>query len=263
MNNDNKTRQAVELTFNGPLAVVTMQHAPHNLLGPKLMDGILESIEVAQGAGARAILINSGLRHFSAGAELELFEGAVGEDGKLSVSPIAFLKKLESCPIPVVAAVHGVCVGGGLELALACDMIIAARSSRIGSVEATIGLNPLMGAVQRQVQRAGGARAKEMSLLGRRYDPETLERWNIINRVVDDENLQGAATALGLELANGPTVAHRITKQLVTLAVNNGVDAADSQMEELQKGLWASDDLKAGMESLMKNGPGMARFEGK
>ena len=263
MNNDNKTSQAVALSYNGPLAILTMQHAPHNLLGPKLMDGTLSAIETALEAGARAILINSNLRHFSAGAELELFEDAVGDDGKLAVSPFEFLQKLESCPVPVVAAVHGVCVGGGLELALACDMIIAARSSRIGSVEATIGLNPLMGAVQRQVQRAGGARAKEMSMLGRRYDPETLERWNIINRVVDDENLQGAAISLGLELANGPTVAHRITKQLANLAVSDGVEAADRQMEELQKELWTSEDLKAGMESLMKNGPGMARFEGK
>ena len=68
--------------------------------------------------------------------------------------------------------VNGVCVGGGFELALACDFVIASRTAKIGSVEVTLGLNPLMGAVHRQVQRAGALRANEMSMLGRRYDAE-------------------------------------------------------------------------------------------
>lgn len=257
------TQESVKVSFNGPLAILTLQHAPHNLIGPKMMDGVLNGLAAALENGSRAILLNSGLRHFSAGADLELFEDAMGEGGKLSVSPFEFLKKIENFPLPIVAAIHGVCVGGGLELSLACDLIIAARSSKIGSVEATIGLNPLMGAVQRQVQRAGSARAKEMSLLARRYDAETLERWNIINRVVDDEHLDEAATAMALEIANGPTVAHRITKTLANLAADHGVEAADRKMEELQADLWSSEDLKIGIDSLMKNGPGMARFIGR
>ncbi len=98
----------------------------------------------------------------------------VGPDGKLSVSPLAFLRELESFPLPIVAAVQGVCVGGGFELALACDFVIAARSAKIGSVEATIGINPLMGAVQRQVQRAGRRARKRDIDAGaplRRRDP--------------------------------------------------------------------------------------------
>jgi enoyl-CoA hydratase/carnithine racemase len=187
----------------------------------------------------------------------------MGPDGKLSVSPLAFLRELESFPLPIVAAVHGVCVGGGFELALACDFIIAARSSKIGSVEATIGINPLMGAIQRQVQRAGVARAKEIAMLGRRYDAETLERWNIINRVVDDEKLDEAAMVIAQELGNGPTLAHTITKQLANLAAAKGVDAADEAMEQMQLPLWGSEDLKIGLESLMTRGPGLAEFKGK
>ena len=166
-------------------------------------------------------------------------------------------------PLPVVAAVHGVCVGGGFELALACDFIIAARSSKIGSVEATIGLNPLMGGIQRQVQRAGALRAKEISMLGRRHDAETMERWNLINRVVDDEHLDQAALALAMELANGPTVAHRITKELARIAADEGVAAADAVMEDRQRTLWSSEDLRIGIDSLMQNGPGLARFVGR
>jgi len=102
-----------------------------------------------------------------------------------------------------------------------------------------------------------------MSMLGRRYDAETLERWNLVNRVVDDDHLEAAAHAVAMELANGPTVAHRITKELARIAANEGVAAADAVMEERQKLLWSSEDLKIGLESLMKNGPGLARFVGR
>ena len=79
--------------------------------------------------------------------------------------------------MPVVCAIHGLCLAGGFELALTCDYLVAARSSRLGAVEATIGLHPLMGAVQRIAQRAGALRAKEMAMLGRRYDADTLAGW--------------------------------------------------------------------------------------
>ncbi len=100
-------------------------------------------------------------------------------------------------------------------------------------------------------------------MLGRRYDAETLERWNIINRVVDDEKLDEAAMVIALELGNGPTLAHTITKQLANLAAAHGVEAADEAMEQMQLPLWASEDLKIGLESLMTRGPGLAEFKGK
>ena len=253
----------VKVSYEGPVAVLSMELAPHNLLGLELMGGIRAGLAAATEAGSRAVLLKSGLRHFSAGADTSLFNEALGGEGRLSASPLAFLRELESFPLPMVAAVQGVCVGGGLELALACDFIIAARSAKIGSVEATIGLNPLMGAIQRQVDRAGTVRAKEMSMLGRRYDAETMEKWNIINRVVDDEKLEEAAMVFALELANGPTLAHRITKQIANLAAYRGVEAADEAMEELQLPLWTSEDLRIGLESLMKRGPGLAVFKGR
>ena len=253
----------VKISHEGPVAVLSMEFAPHNLLGLDLMDGMRKGLAAAKDAGARAILLKSGLRHFSAGADTSLFEDAMGPDGKMTVSPLEFLRELESFPLPIVAAVQGVCVGGGLEIALACDFILASRSSKIGSVEATIGLNPLMGAIQRQVQRAGIVRAKEMAMLGRRYDAETMEKWNIINRVVDDEKLEEAAMVIALEIANGPTLAHTITKKIANLAAEKGVEAADEAMEELQLPLWSSEDLQTGLESLMTQGPGLAVFKGR
>ena len=256
------SEDCVKVVYEGPVAILVMEFAPHNLLGLDLMAGLRAGLAAAQAGGARAVLLKSGLRHFSAGADTSLFTDAIGGDGRLAVSPLAFLRELEAFPLPIVCAVQGVCVGGGLELALACDFIIAARSSKLGSVEATIGLNPLMGAVQREVQRAGIIRAKEMAMLGRRYDAETMERWNIINRVVDDEKLDEAALVIALELAHGPTLAHRITKQLANLAAAQGVEAADEAMEEMQLPLWSSEDLQIGLKSLMTQGPGLAEFKG-
>jgi enoyl-CoA hydratase/carnithine racemase len=156
-----------------------------------------------------------------------------------------------------------VCLGGGLELALACDYIIAAASSKLGSVEAALGLHPLMGGIQRQVQRIGALRAKEMSMLGRRYDPATLERWGLINLAVPDETLPQATMAIAEELARGPTVAHAATKQLAWLAANEGVEAADEAMAKIQEPIWASEDLRIGLASFKQNGPGLAKFQGR
>jgi enoyl-CoA hydratase/carnithine racemase len=165
--------------------------------------------------------------------------------------------------MPIVAAIHGVTVGGGLELALACDLIVASESAKIGCVEGTIGLNPLMGAIQRITQRAGAARAKEMVMLARRYDARTLERWNIINRVVPDDKLGDVSLSIARELANGPTVAHASTKAIVSHTLAHGVPATDDAMLELQAAYWKSDDLKRGLASLAADGPGVARFEGR
>ncbi|HEX7886962.1 MAG TPA: enoyl-CoA hydratase/isomerase family protein, partial [Phenylobacterium sp.] len=244
------------------------------LLGPKLMGALIRALDEAVGNGSRALVIRSGLRHFSAGADLDLFDddaaapqpdeaAAGGGTGSQAVGAVDFLRAFELAPIPIIVSVEGACLGGGLELALACDYIIAAASAKFGSVESALGLHPLMGAVQRQVQRIGMARAKEMSMLGRRYDAATLERWGLINLVVADETLEAATLAIAEEFANGPTIAHAATKKLAYIAANEGVAAADAAMAEIQKPIWASEDLKAGLVSLRKNGPGLARFEGK
>jgi enoyl-CoA hydratase/carnithine racemase len=248
--------------LDGQVAVLTMQHRPHNFIGIELFEALIDGMGWAEDQGARAVLLRSGLRNFCAGADIGMFESA-----ERGVAPdrdfTELLRAFDQLPIPIVAAVHGVCVGGGLELALAADLIVAAESAKIGCVEATLGLNPLMGAIQRITERAGAARAKEMALLARRYDARTLEKWNIINRVVADEQLPEASATLAHELANGATVAHASTKAIVSHAVSHGLAATDEAMRELQKDLWKSNDLKVGLASLQANGPGAARFEGR
>ena len=253
---------AVGLELDGAVAVLTMRHAPHNFLGTELIAGLLAGLAWAVEQRARAVVLRSGLRHFCAGADVGLFDSAErGAAPTLDVTEV--LRAFEELPVPILASVHGVCVGGGFELALAADLVVAGESAKIGCVEATIGLNPLMGAIQRVAQRAGAARAKEMALLGRRYDAATLERWNVINRVVPDEQLAGVTATMAHELANGPTVAHASTKAIVGAAVNAGTRAADDAMAELQRDIWTSTDLKTGLASLAAQGPGAARFEGR
>jgi enoyl-CoA hydratase/carnithine racemase len=136
-------------------------------------------------------------------------------------------------------------------------------SAKFGSVEVTVGLHPLMGAVQRLTQRAGAARAKEMALLGRRYPASVLERWNIVNFVVADENLDTATMVIAQELAHGPSIAHTATKRLVSVAVNEGLAAADEAMAEIQRPIIGSADFANAVRSYRENGIGMAEFEGR
>ena len=253
----------VDCRLDGSVAVVTMRHPPHNLLGPEMSTQIVSALDWAVEQGARSVVLQSGLRHFSAGAELDVLVAAADRgDGVLGWGLVDVLRAFEELPIPVVAAVHGACVGGGLELALACDLIVAADSAKLGCVEATVGLHPLMGAIQRIAQRAGAARAKEMALLGRRYDARTLERWNLVNRVVPDEQLSAAAMVLARELASGPPIAHAATKALVSVAINQGVRAADEAMEGLQRPIFRSRDFHDAVASY-KNGAGATRFAGR
>lgn len=272
------TETLVNREHQGDVAILTMMYRPYNLVGPKLMRSLSSELVAAREAGARAIVLRSGLRHFSAGADLDLFTAQVdakskdSSDGATKTSTktdkeyspmVEFLRSFELMPVPLIASVHGVCLGGGLELALACDYIVASSSAKIGSVEATLGLHPLMGGLQRQVQRIGVARAKEMSMLARRYDSETLARWGLINLAVPDDNLHSVTMSLATEFASGPTVAHAATKRLAYIAANEGVLAADVAMEEIQEPIWASDDLKQGLGSFQKNGPGLAKFKGR
>lgn len=251
----------VGCSMDGRVAVLTMQYPPHNLFDLALSQACMDALAWARRQEARAVVLKSAMRHFSAGADLNAIEhGLSAEEGRLLLGLLAAFR---DHPAPIIASVHGVCVGGGLEIALACDFIIAAESAKLGCVEPIVGLHPLMGAIQRIAQRAGEARAKEMAMFGRRYDAQTLERWNIINRVVPDARLQSATMVLAQELAAGPTIAHAATKKLAAVAVDQGVQAADTAMLEIQKAVFASRDFANAVASYKARGPGFATFEGR
>lgn len=253
----------VSYARTGDVAVLTMNHPPHNLLGPTLTAALLGGLDQARDAGCRAIVVRSGLRNFSAGAEVDRFSRSGEQGGADSVTGIDFLRAFEQLPIPIIASVNGVALGGGFEVALACDFILAADSARLGLVEATIGLQPLLGGIQRVIQRAGMARGKEIVMLARRHDPAMLARWGIINRVVPEAKLPEVTMAFAQELAAGPTVAHGCTKRIAEIFVSQGMAAADEAMAEVQQPIWASEDLQTGLRSYAQNGPGLAAFKGR
>ena len=249
--------------MNGAVAVLSMGLAPYNLMDRALNRELISGLEWAQRQGARAVILRSSLRHFSAGADLDAMVADAGNSDILDWGLVETLRAFDEHPAPVIASIRGACLGGGLELALACDLIVASEAAKIGSVEVTVGLHPLMGAVQRLTQREGAARAKEMALLGRRYPASALERWNVINFVVADENLDSATMVIAQELAHGPSIAHAATKRLVSIAVNEGLAAADNAMAEIQRPIFRSADFRAAVRSYRDNGIGMAEFEGR
>lgn len=254
------TTGPIQFAKDGDVALITMQFAPHNLVGKTLSEALVENLKRAETEKARAVVIRSGLRHFSAGAEMSLFENAGAR--RNDVDFVGVLRAFDELSIPIIASVHGIAVGGGFEIALASDLIIAAASAKMGLVEATLGLHPLMGGVQRLIDRVGLARAKEMVLLARRHDAATLERWNVINRVVPDTELDTVTMALAREIAAGPTVAHGATKRLASLYSNNGMRSADEAMADISDPIYRTADLKRGLEAFAATGPGSAVFEG-
>jgi enoyl-CoA hydratase len=120
-----------------------------------------------------------------------------------------------------------------------------------------------MGGTQRLVERAGPARARELVMTGELYDAATLERWNVVNRVLGDEGFDAAARDFALRLANGPTRAHAATKRLVRAQLEGGTRAADAEVPAVAGSLFDSEDAREGVRSFLERGPGHARYSGR
>jgi enoyl-CoA hydratase/carnithine racemase len=120
-----------------------------------------------------------------------------------------------------------------------------------------------MGGTQRLAERAGPARARELVMTGALYDAETLERWNVVNRVLDDDGFDAAARAFARQLADGPTRAHAATKAIVRAQVEGGVRHADERVPELAGDLFATEDLQGAVRSFLEQGPGHATYQGR
>ena len=250
--------ETIRLDREGALGVVTLAKPPHNLLDAAFLEALCEVFEVGASEGCRALLLRSDMRHFCAGADVGGFSS-----GGDAIDAMALLARLEGVPVPTIAAVNGAALGGGFEIALACDLIVAADNAELGLVETSLGLLPLLGGVQRVTQRAGTARGKEIALFGRRHDAPTLERWGVINLVVPEAELDAASRSWGLQLAAGPTVAYGGVKALANTTARDGVRAADAEQEAVSEAMWASEDVKRGLEAFQSTGPGSAEFVGK
>ncbi len=245
----------VQFETSGPLGILTLANPPLNLLSGELIEDLRATVTEVKRAPIRALLVRAAGKIFSAGADVSAFKGKTGSEARERFTThLRLIADLEELPFPTLAAVHGMCVGGGLELALACDLIWAAASARLGQLEATIGTTTLLGGVQRLTERAGASRAREIIYTAELYDAATFERWNIVNRVVPDDVFESHTRAFAERLANGPTLAYAAGKRLVRAFLEGGVRVADTVVDEVAPPLFQSEDMRAGVAALVEHG---------
>lgn len=255
----------VRFDIDGQVGIMTICDPPLNLVSRDVVDGLEDAVAEMERAPIRAALVQAEGEHFSAGANVgDMFQGVSPADARLLLGRIGRnLRRTEQLPFPTIAAVHGLCLAGGLEIALACDLIWAAASAQLGLVEAVIGAVPFGGGAQRLAERAGIGRAREAVLTGGIYDAETLKRWNVVNRIVGDDELADKALRFAHRLASGPTRAHGATKRVLRSYLDQGTIAADTTLLDAAPALFETEDMQTGIASLLENGPGSATFAGR
>src|SRR5436309_8225948 len=253
-----------EFRLDEDVGEIVISDPPLHLFSMELARDLASATGEAHDSGARAILVRADGDNFSAGANVEIFldrdEAAARE---LIEQFMPLIRRFSEITVPTVAAVQGLCLAAGLEVALSCDLIWAAEGSHLGLVEGVIGATPFGGGTQRLVARAGAGRAAEAVLSARAYPAETMFEWGVVNRVVAADELREKATSFVRRLAAGPTLAHAATKRMIRLAVDEGVEAADAALPAEGATVMASADLQHGARTLLEKGPGQATFEGR
>jgi enoyl-CoA hydratase len=208
-----------------------------------------------------AVVVTGSERMFAAGADI----GEFGGPEEAAVVGRAFRDALDAVahiPRATIAAVSGFALGGGCELALACDFRVCASSSKFGQPEILLGIIPGGGATQRLPRLVGVARAKELILSGRQVAADEALRIGLVDRVVDGDVL-AAALEWAAELARGPVIAHGLAKQAIDDGLSGALADGLSLEQELFVEVFRTDDASVGVESFRADGPGKATFSGK
>lgn len=264
----------IEIEHDGPLTVLTIDSPPLNLFDQELMaelsdavDGLVAASAAGESGGEppRGLLIRARGRVVSGGVDVHVFDGLTPQQAaEMWTRLLDLVHRVEALPLPTVFAAHALCLTAAFELSLGCDLLLAGESARFGLVETVVGLTPAMGGTQRLVERAGPARARELVMTGELYDAATLERWNVVNRVLPDDGFDDAARAFALGLAEGPTRAHAATKGIVRACLDEGgAHGADRRVPELAGDLFATKDLREAVRSFLERGPGHASYSGR
>jgi enoyl-CoA hydratase len=254
----------VRIERDGAVASMILHDPPLNLFGARVFAALNECLDEVEGSDARALVWRAEGEVFTGGADVNVFAGADQAQASEMFKPLlGAVQRLEALPLPTVALVHGLCLTAGLEVSLGCDMIWASESAQFGLVEAVVGLTPGAGGTQRMAERAGPGRAREFVMTGGIYDASTLERWNVVNRVVPDDELLEKGMRFARRLAAGPTLAHSATKRIVRGYLEGGVEEADRVTAEAAGGLFQTEDLQRAVRSFLEEGPGKATFEGR
>lgn len=247
------------------VGTIRLDRPKMNALNRQVSSEIDEAVAAAkENDDVRVLVIWGGERIFAAGADIKEMSDS---------DPISMFRwigefqdvftRLERLPKVTVAAINGYALGGGCELAMACDLRIAAEDARLGQPEILLGVIPGAGGTQRLPRLVGVGRAKEIIYSGRMVDAQEAVTIGLVNQVVPAAEVYDRALALAESYARGPSVALLAAKQVI----QNGIDAdiTTGLMLERQAfaSLFASEDQKIGMKSFIEEGPGKARFGGR
>ena len=243
------------LTLDRPKALNALDRATLERLRARIA-------ELAADRTVRAVVLTGAGRAFAAGADIAEMRGLGPVEAEaFSRLGHAALADLEALPVPTIAAVNGYALGGGCELALACDWIYASTKARFGQPEVNLGLVPGFGGTSRLVRRVGPAWAKELVLTGEPIDAETALRIGLANRVFEPEALVDAAVAAGETIAKKGPIAVALAKRVMQEGQGADLHVANALEQQAFGLVFASADRAEGMDAFLERRD--PRFEGR
>jgi enoyl-CoA hydratase len=247
------TYDYILLERDGPVGVVTLNRPKQlNALSGPLMEELVAAFEeLERDEAIRAIVLTGGSSVFAAGADLKEFAVQTPVT-MLTHSRIALWDRIKAVTKPVIAAVSGFALGGGCELAMQCDIIVASETARFGQPEINVGLMPGAGGTQRLTRTLGKFKAMEMILTGAFIDAREAERRGLANRVVPPELVVDEAKKIGFQLAEKPPISLRLAKECVIKAFETTLAEGIDYERKLFYFLFASEDAKEGINAFVE-----------
>ena len=245
----------VRLERRGPVALLTLDAPPVNVLSAPVLEALVRRLEEVRADGSiRAVVLASASpKAFAAGANIrEMAPLTPAEARAHGARGQGATTAIERLPMPVIAAVHGVCLGGGCEIVLACDFILASGDATFGQPEVNLGVMPGWGGTQRLPRRVGTARARYWIYTGRAVTAQEAVEQGLVLRVVARESLLDEALALAQELAGKPADALAAAKYSVQFAVDRGLTIGLAYELRRWEALFATADQKEGMLAFLE-----------
>lgn len=245
--------QLIMTQQEGPVAILRLNRPDVlNALNIPLMDELITSVEAYdQDPGVRCMIITGNERAFAAGADIkEMAEASVVD--MYERNNLARWERIKRVRKPIIAAVSGFCLGGGCELAMHCDILIASETARFGQPEINIGVMPGAGGTQRLSKTVGKYRAMELILTGRMFTAAEAHAMGLVNRVVPVERYLDEAIAMAREIAERSPIAVRVAKEAVLRAFETGLSDGLDYERKLFYMLFATEDQKEGMKAFVE-----------